>query len=116
MSGRFLFNRKLRFLLNKKAPLWIALRRNGRCRLRDPPQAENPAKQDSFLFNRKLRFLLNKNAPLWMRTRAERKFVAKATALGARVPQAELFVPRIIFFAACVYIPQVSYLLFLCGL
>ena len=27
-----------------------------------------------------------------MRTRAERKFVAKATALGARVPQAELFV------------------------
>ena len=30
-----------------------------------------------------------------MRTRAERKFVAKATALGARVPLAELFVlPR----------------------
>ena len=27
-----------------------------------------------------------------MRTRAKRKFVAKATALGARVPQAELFV------------------------
>ena len=27
-----------------------------------------------------------------MRTRAERKFVAKATALGARVPLAELFV------------------------
>ena len=33
----------------KNSPLWIALRRNGRCRLRGPPQAENPAKQDSFL-------------------------------------------------------------------
>ena len=46
-----------------------------------------------FLFNRKLRFMLNKKAPLWMRTRAKRKFVAKATALGALVPLAELFVP-----------------------
>ena len=27
-----------------------------------------------------------------MRTRAKKKFVAKATALGARVPRAELFV------------------------
>ena len=27
-----------------------------------------------------------------MRTRAEQKYVARATALGARVPQAELFV------------------------
>ena len=27
-----------------------------------------------------------------MRTRAKQKFVAKATALGARVPQTELFV------------------------
>ena len=27
-----------------------------------------------------------------MRTRAKQKFVAKATALGARVPQAELFI------------------------
>ena len=27
-----------------------------------------------------------------MRTRAKQKYVAKATALGARVPQAELFV------------------------
>ena len=26
------------------------------CRLRDPPQAENPASQDSFLSYRKLRF------------------------------------------------------------
>ena len=31
-----------------------------------------------------------------MRTRAKQKFVAKATALGARVPQAELFVLRIV--------------------
>ena len=28
-----------------------------------------------------------------MRTRAKQKLVAKATALGARVPQAELFIP-----------------------
>ena len=27
-----------------------------------------------------------------MRTRAKQKFFAKATALGARVPQAELFI------------------------
>ena len=27
-----------------------------------------------------------------MRTRAKQKFVAKATALGARVPRAELFI------------------------
>ncbi|MBD9154475.1 MAG: hypothetical protein EGP94_05170 [Lachnospiraceae bacterium] len=27
----------------------IALRRSESCRLRDPPQAKNPAKQDSFL-------------------------------------------------------------------
>ena len=32
----------------KNSPLWIALRRNGRCRLRGPPQAENLAKQESF--------------------------------------------------------------------
>ena len=45
-----------------------------------------------FLFNRKLRSLLNKTLR-GMRTRAKWIFVAKATALGARVPQAELFVP-----------------------
>ena len=45
-----------------------------------------------FLFNRKLRSLLNKTFR-GMRTRAKWIFVAKATALGARVPQAELFVP-----------------------
>ena len=32
-----------------------------------------------------------------MRTRAKQKFVAKATALGARVPRAELFVPLGLF-------------------
>ena len=45
-----------------------------------------------FLFNRKLRSLLNKTLR-GMRTRAKWIFVAKATALGARVPQAELIVP-----------------------
>ena len=44
-----------------------------------------------FLFNRKLRSLLNKTLR-GMRARANEKYVAKATALGARVPQAELFV------------------------
>ena len=44
-----------------------------------------------FLFNRKLRSPLNKTLR-GMRTRAKWKHVAKATALGARVPQAELFV------------------------
>ena len=44
-----------------------------------------------FLFNRKLRSLLNKRLR-GMRTRAKQKLVAKATALGARVPLAELFV------------------------
>ena len=42
-------------------------------------------------FNRKLRSLLKKTLR-GMRTRAKQKFVAKATALGARVPFAELFV------------------------
>ena len=44
-----------------------------------------------FLFNRKLRSLLNKTLR-GMRTRAKWIFVAKATALGATVPQAELFI------------------------
>ena len=42
----FLCNRKFRWnpLLHKKAlPGRIALRRKGRCRRSDPPQAENPA-------------------------------------------------------------------------
>ena len=64
-----------------------------------------------FLFNRKLRSLLNKTLREMRTTlyacslssrkrslsepmcRAKWKFVAKATALGARVPQAELYVP-----------------------
>ena len=44
-----------------------------------------------FLFNRKLRFLLNKTLR-GMRTGAKWKFAPNGTALGARVPQAELFV------------------------
>ena len=46
---RFLFHRKLHSYENKKRSARIALRRIGRCRFRDPPQAENPALQDSFL-------------------------------------------------------------------
>ena len=46
--------------------------------------------QSFYLFNRKLHSLLNKTLR-GMRTRAKWIFVAKATALGARVPQAELF-------------------------
>ncbi len=42
-----------------------------------------------FLFNRKLRSLLNKTLR-GMRARAKWKLVAKATALGAGVPLAEL--------------------------
>ena len=42
------------------------------CRLRDPPQAENPASQDSFLSYRKLRFHTIINVP-------------RGCALGARV-------------------------------
>ena len=44
-----------------------------------------------FCLSRKLRSLLNKTLR-GMRTRAKWIFVAKATALGARVPQAELFI------------------------
>ena len=43
------------------------------------------------MFNRKLRSLLNKTLR-GMRAHENEKYVAKATALGARVPQAELFV------------------------
>ena len=38
---RFLFHRKLHSYENKKRSARIALRRIGRCRFRDPPQAEN---------------------------------------------------------------------------
>ena len=44
------------------------------------------------MFNRKLRSLLNKTLR-GIRTRAKWEFAAKVTALGERVPQAELFVP-----------------------
>ncbi len=44
-----------------------------------------------FLFYRKLRSLWNKTLR-GMRARAKWKFAAEAAALGARVPQTELFV------------------------
>jgi hypothetical protein len=43
----FLFHRKL-FFYEIKCSARIALQRIGGCRLCDPPQAENPAEQDSF--------------------------------------------------------------------
>lgn len=39
----------------------IALRRKGKCRLRDPPQAVHPAEQDAFLYERKISFRFYKN-------------------------------------------------------
>ena len=45
-----------------------------------------------FLFNRKLRSLYKPKRSAGMRTRAKQKIVAKATAPGARVPRAELFI------------------------
>ena len=47
----------------KNAPRGSHCGEKEECRFRDPPQAENPAKQDSFLFNGKLRSPLYKNAP-----------------------------------------------------
>ena len=46
LSWLFFFHRKMRPMKEKRSAR-IALRRNGS--LRDPPQAENPAEQDSFL-------------------------------------------------------------------
>ena len=48
-NGLFLLYRKLRRISckAKKRSAWIALRRKRNLSLRDPPQAENPAKQDS---------------------------------------------------------------------
>ncbi|MBS5521878.1 MAG: hypothetical protein KHX56_06360, partial [Clostridiales bacterium] len=51
------------------APLWIALRRNGSCRLRDPPQAENPAKQDSFLLEFNIAIWLSKTCVFLQKSR-----------------------------------------------
>ena len=39
----------------------IALRRKGKCRLRDPPQAVHPAEQDAFLYEREISFRFYKN-------------------------------------------------------
>ena len=45
----FLSYRKLRFYTIKNAPRGLHCGGMVECRLRDPPQAENPASQDSFL-------------------------------------------------------------------
>ncbi len=42
----FLFHGKVRPMKQKRSA-WVALRRIGICRLSDPTQAKNPAKQDS---------------------------------------------------------------------
>ena len=55
----------------------------------DSPSGE--ISPEGFLFNRKLCSLLNKNAPRDAHSR-EVEVAVKATALGARVPLAELFV------------------------
>ena len=52
----FLSYRKLRFHTIRNAPRGSHCSGMEECRLRDPPQAENPASQDSFLSYRKLRF------------------------------------------------------------
>ena len=44
----------MHFLSSKKRSAWIALRRNQNLSPRDPPQAENPALQDSIFIYRKL--------------------------------------------------------------
>ena len=44
------------FPYDKNAPRGSHCSGMEECRLRDPPQAENPASQDSFLSYRKLRF------------------------------------------------------------
>ena len=55
--GTFLLSyRKLRFHTIINAPRGSHCSGMEECRLRDPPQAENPASQDSFLSYRKLRF------------------------------------------------------------
>lgn len=49
MQDSFFCNKKERPVAEKDAPLGIALRWKGRWRCCDPPQAKNPAMQDSFL-------------------------------------------------------------------
>ena len=49
----FLSYRKLRFYTIKNAPRGSHFGGVELCRLRDPPQAENPAEQDSILFDKR---------------------------------------------------------------
>ena len=63
----FLSYRKLRFHTIRNAPRGSHCSGMEECRLRDPPQAENPASQDSFLYiHRKniLRHILEKKKRL----------------------------------------------------
>ena len=71
VSG-FIIVWKLRFHTIINAPRGSHCSGMEECRLRDPPQAENPASQDSFLSYRKLCFHTIINAP-------------RGCALGARV-------------------------------
>ena len=71
VSG-FIIVWKLRFHTIINAPRGSHCRGMEECRLRDPPQAENPASQDSFLSYRKLCFHTIINA-------------LRGCALGARV-------------------------------
>ena len=50
--------------MKEKRSARIALRRNGRMSLRDPPQAENPVEQDSFLRKGSLVFLAKEQIPV----------------------------------------------------
>ena len=60
------------------------------CRLRDPPQAENPASQGFFLSYRKLCFIREK-CSVRMRTRRRGRWLLKQPRLGANVPRHILF-------------------------
>ena len=74
----FLSYRKLRFHTIRNAPRGSHCSGMEECRLRDPPQAENPASQDSLLSYRKLRFHTIINA-------------LRGCALGARMCQGTFF-------------------------
>ena len=60
----FLSYRKLRFYTIKNAPRGSHCGGMVECRLRDPPQAENPVEQDSFLRKGSLVFLAKEQIPV----------------------------------------------------
>ena len=71
VSG-FIIVWKLRFHTIINAPRGSHCSGMEECRLRDPPQAENPASQDSFLSYRKLCFHTIINAPRRVRENVPR--------------------------------------------